>query len=371
MTTGKKMKLICLRSQSNLPFSSVICSKQQIIRTPLPTPRQTPSEASTSQARMGSLASQPSATQASSIRRENKQMPSSAPSSTPSDTTIVTPTDIPQTSQPMFSAFPAISGMQAFPPQLQMQIASMFGAMMPMAQIDPRAMAMIQAMQDIVSQVQPAMYNQSGQQSPIQEPVLPFPDVPLKPSEARSKRHSSGIYSSSSRRSFNDLSDNDSLTDKKGKRRASSPSAKRRKTSSSSYHATSASQPSTLAGNSSTLQSRVFLKSGRPVSFFVQIDLHNRGAVVDAIKVICLPSFLFYLAHDCDRKMVEGLKKTPKTQIMLSYILVTNIKKRSMISLNQHKPQESRAVRSAVQNMNSTPPPSGGANLPRRLKGSH
>ncbi|PPQ97069.1 hypothetical protein CVT26_001251 [Gymnopilus dilepis] len=265
---------------------------QQIIRSPLPTPRQTPSDANVAQPRVSTTGGQPSRSQAPPAKRNGTQITPSASSSTPSDSTILTPTDLPQNGQPMFPGFPAINGMQAFSPQMQMQMAAMFNPMMSMTQMDPRAMAMFQAMQDIVtranlsSQAQPMMYNAPGQPSPVQEPVLPFPDVPSKSSEERNnKRHSSGTHPSATRRSYSEISDShESVKDKKGKRRASSPSAKRRKISPSSNAVASASQPAPRANVPPTSLSRVFVKSGKQISFFVQIDLHNRGAVVDAIK---------------------------------------------------------------------------------------
>lgn len=135
------------------------------------------------------------------------------------------------------------------------------------------------ALADIVTklpaaaQMQSPMYNRPGTQSPVPEQALPFPEVPQKLSH---------------RRSTSEFSDAPPphMMKKKGKQRESSPSSKRRKISASPYMNSDTKLSKPTESDSGLSTGKIFTKTGRPLSFFVQIDLHNRRNVVDAIKVL-------------------------------------------------------------------------------------
>ncbi|KAF8905522.1 hypothetical protein CPB84DRAFT_1771647 [Gymnopilus junonius] len=245
-------------------------------KSPLPTPRQTPSEPTGTQPWLAGSVTQSSATRA---RRTSSQTRLSTSSTTPTDSATVTPTDLPQNGLPSFPAFSSVNSMQALPTQFPVQMAGMFN---PLMTADQQAMAMLQmmmpnpafqmALQDIMTRGNPASQMQPGRTV---------------------YRHSNRLFKNKSyhfltcppnhREGMSTISVLQDLS-LPLPARGGSPSVKRRKTLSSSQQVTHLKQSTASAAGPSSSQTKLFAKSGKVLSFFVQIDLHNRGAVVDAIK---------------------------------------------------------------------------------------
>ncbi|KAF4623536.1 hypothetical protein D9613_001750 [Agrocybe pediades] len=154
------------------------------------------------------------------------------------------------------------------------------------AQFNPEtfSLAMADAISKYASGSQPAFTQPTRSESPIPEPALPFPEVPSRSTDAgTSKKASWSTPASGRQRSPSESSDTPTRVSgsaKKGKKRATSPHpVKRRKVSATSYEESPASQARASS------QRKIFqTKSGKELAFFVQIDMHNRFNLVDAIK---------------------------------------------------------------------------------------
>lgn len=138
------------------------------------------------------------------------------------------------------------------------------------------------------AQGQASLYNNYTPSAPsLFDHALPYPPVPSTSSGSQTIHSATNDWASPSPSreislsEISDISRRNSLVDKKGKQRASSPSSKRRKTSSSTFEATSSKAPMGPPSRGNIFTS----KSGEALVFFVQVDLHNRLSTVNAIKV--------------------------------------------------------------------------------------
>jgi hypothetical protein len=131
-------------------------------------------------------------------------------------------------------------------------------------------------------QPQNGMIPTSQSVSPLPDPPVPYPSAPSS-SNARGmlKSESPMLEPSGSRRVSSTSEFEKSSQKAKSNERASSPASKRRKVSSSSAKDVEMDDP-----RAATQTEKLFVtKSGRPLSFFVQIEIHNRFKLVSSIKV--------------------------------------------------------------------------------------
>lgn len=295
----RKSVLFC----SGFPVNQSRCS-DTCVRSPLPTPRVTPEEL----ARMHIKRS--SSRQASvSTRSQVDEVSMEAPTPPPS---MPVPPDV-TPSQPlppagmstmagmnpfMFMQNPAANlspSMLAFTAQAtQAMMANMFANvnanMMPNQQQpsfanNPFMLALQDSMRNAVAawpgmQPQNGTFHASQSVSPLPEPPVPYPPAPSRAKRPQSPSLMSKSEPSVSRR----VSSVSEYPSQRGKSKETSPPlpVKRRRVSSPSLRDLGASHPA----DSQPSNKKLFhTKNGRPLGFFVQIEIHNRFKLVSSIKV--------------------------------------------------------------------------------------
>lgn len=135
-----------------------------------------------------------------------------------------------------------------------------------------------------VIQPQNGTFSSSQSVSPLPEPPLPYPSAPSSSKRRKTLKSWSPMSEPSAVRSVSSASEFSRRVENKEK--ISSPATKRRKVSSSSakdIEMDDVEAPSRI--NPSTDEKLFRTKSGRPLGFFVQIEIHNRFNLVSSIKV--------------------------------------------------------------------------------------
>jgi hypothetical protein len=311
-------------------FASKSRSQQRVLRSPLPTPRNTPVEQIRARSGLASLAEYPASSNTEQTKKEGSGIPPLGMSASPNSglktsangsySSSATPTQMdgfPHSQYPIPVAgmlnpmLPQLSPMTPMmtPQQMQMLLANMlvnpqgYPFNQQQQQNNPQMEAFQIALFDAIknhtatgpslqsqpqSQGQASLYNNYTPSAPsLFDHALPYPPVPSTSSGSQTILSATNDWASPSPEQeisiseISDISRRNSLVDKKGKQRASSPSSKRRKTSSSTFEATSS-----KAAMGPPSRGNIFTsKSGEALVFFVQVDLHNRLSTVNAIKV--------------------------------------------------------------------------------------
>jgi len=341
------------KSQSS--FSSGECKfSTAFIRSPLPTPRETPSEIHGTSLTTSDVNSVTPARQIP--HRDPSTISPTLPSASTNgslQTSSLAPynmvngmppfTQYPSQMTPMFNGATPQQIMAAS--TMPQQLMSNFMAQQMMANMsmmmqssgmpfnpETFSAAVSDAISKYTSSSQPTFSQPARSESPDPEPVLPYPDVPPRLSDKRSSRIPSWPISVSSvtQRSRSQSSDTPSTqisADKKGKSRADTPSAKRRKLSTASYQDGATNYINASGSNGVASPKKVFrTKSGQELAFFVQIDMHNRFNLVDTIKVVGSFSQVIcrHLIPTFSRKMVGELKRSKNSLIMRFCTLAIN-----------------------------------------------
>lgn len=290
------------------------------VRSPLPTPRVTPEERArllsrTSNARQPSASAKSQADDVSMAALSppptaNNSSASILPDTMPSQ--LPSPTDIPPMSgmNPfMLMQNPAMN-MQNFPPSVLAATAQAAQAMMAnmLMNMNPNMItnqqpypndAFMLALQDSMRNHAvaswPGVQPQNGT-FPASQPIspLPVPPVPYPSAPSSSKTHKpfqsvSPILGPSGSRRVSSVSEFEFSQNAKSKERDSSPAAKRRKVSSTSARDIEMDDAEAISQTDRSLHEKLFETKSGPLSFFVQIEIHNRFKLVSSIKVgVCL-----------------------------------------------------------------------------------
>ena len=136
--------------------------------------------------------------------------------------------------------------------------------------------------------------------SPLQEPPLPYPMVPSISKPIDEPESSPPLLEQPLSSEF--VSEN-SMRKSKGKERAPSPSYKRRKISSSSAKTVEKHDMGTSSKVGPSQQGTLFTnEAGKPLRFYVQVDIHGRGNLLSMIKVSSTLVAKLSLTHLCSEK---------------------------------------------------------------------
>jgi hypothetical protein len=121
--------------------------------------------------------------------------------------------------------------------------------------------------------------------SPLAEPPVPYPSAPSSSKTREIFKSVSPMLGPSGSRRVSSVSEFEFSQNTKSKERASSPAAKRRKVSSTSAKDIEMSDAKAPTQTDRSLHEKLFETKSGPLSFFVQIEIHNRFKLVSSIKV--------------------------------------------------------------------------------------